>query len=150
MRPSELPLTAALDGETLPRSIPLRAAAVHLAGTGERRDVLVALKVPLSAATFEPLGDAAADGRAGAQLSLLARVRDSQGILLARMSHDTPLEGTGPEVEAIRAQSLVVKRALRLAPGRYTLEAAVLDRTRGRRKFHRLTADDLATARTNG
>jgi hypothetical protein len=107
VRPSELPLTVALDGDALPRDVSLRSAAVHLAGAGEERDVLVALKVPLSAATFEPVPGAADAGRASARLSLLARVRDRAGRLVARMSHDTPLEGTGSEVQAIRARSLV-------------------------------------------
>jgi VWFA-related protein len=128
VRPSELPLVVALDGDQLPREVPLQAGAVHLAGEGEERDVLVALKVPLSAATFESTEGEGGEQVESARLSLLARVLDADGGLVARMSHDTPLEGTDTEVEAMRTRSLVVKRPLRLAPGRYTLEAAVLDR----------------------
>jgi hypothetical protein len=48
------------------------------------------------------------------------------------MSHDALIEGPLAELEAARRRTTVVKRSLRLPPGRYVLETAVQDRESGR------------------
>ena len=65
-------------------------------------------------------------------MSLLGQVKDEKGTLVARLSHDTPIEGPLAELEAAQRQTTVVKRTLRLPPGRYVLETAVQDRESGR------------------
>ena len=64
-------------------------------------------------------------------MSLLGQVKDEKGTLVARLSHDTPIEGPLAELEAAQRQTTVVKRTLRLPPGRYVLETAVQDRESG-------------------
>ncbi|MCG6926002.1 MAG: VWA domain-containing protein [Acidobacteria bacterium] len=124
VRPSELPLMAALEARTPPRDVPHRAAALPLAMAGDGRDTVILVKVPLSSLTFEP------DETAGvwrAELRLLGLVRNEHGELVARMTHQTPLEGPLSEAEAARRQNVVIRRWLSLGPGRYTIETAVQD-----------------------
>jgi hypothetical protein len=101
-----------------------RAAALPLATAGDARDTLVIVKIPLSSLTLAP------DEEAGvwrAELRLLGLVRNAQGELVARLAHQTPLEGPLGETEAARRQNVVIRRWLSLAPGRYTIETAVQD-----------------------
>ena len=64
-------------------------------------------------------------------MSLLGQVKDEKGTLVARLSHEASIEGPLAELEAAQRQTTVVKRTLRLPPGRYVLETAVQDRESG-------------------
>jgi hypothetical protein len=127
VRPSELPLVAALERRPPPRDLAHRAAALPLAGGGV--DAVVVVKVPLSA--LDLVRDEAAGVWRG-RLGLLGLVRDGSGRPVARLSHDSPLEGPLDGIEAARRRSLLVRRSLSLAPGRYSLETAVQDRASAR------------------
>jgi VWFA-related protein len=131
VRPSELPLLTALDQSPLPRQLELRAATVAVAGTGPDRDTLVLAEVPVSAATFTAR-DSAEGRTAHARLSLLGLVRDDEGRLVSKLTHDAPFDGPTREVPHMRRQTLVVRRTLTLPPGRYTLEVSAVDRGSGR------------------
>jgi VWFA-related protein len=124
VRPSELPLMAALESRRPPRDVRHRTAAIPLATAGDERDTLVIVKIPLSSLTFEP------DEETGvwrAELRLLGLVENAKGQLVARLAHQTHLEGPLAEAEAARRQNVVIRRWLRLAPGRYTIRTAVQD-----------------------
>lgn len=62
-----------------------------------------------------------------AELRLLGLVKNAEGDLVARMSHQTPLEGPLAQAEAAQRQNVVIRRWLNLAPGRYTIETVVQD-----------------------
>jgi hypothetical protein len=131
VRPSELPLLTALDQSPLPRQLELRAATVTVAGTGPDRDTVVFAEVPVSAATFTAR-DSAEGRTAHARLSLMGLVRDEKGRLVTRLTHDAPFDGPARDVPHMRRQMLVVRRTLKLSPGRYTLEVSAIDRVSGR------------------
>jgi VWFA-related protein len=129
VRPSELPLVAALASSPLPRDVEQRSAVLRVVDAEPSAEAVLLVKVPLSAATIEH--DEAA-GLWRAHVELLGLVKDAKDELVARLSHDAPLEGPLAEEGTVQQGALVVRRPLRLAPGRYTLETAVLDRPSGR------------------
>jgi VWFA-related protein len=127
IQPYEMPLAEALAAKPLPRELEHRAATLRFASGGEAVETLVWVEVPLAGVDFTQ-----ADPVYRARVSVLGQVRDEQGELVARLSHDGPIEGPIAEIEAARQGTTVVKKTLRLRPGRYTLETAVQDRESGR------------------
>ncbi|HEY7923926.1 MAG: hypothetical protein ACHP85_24895, partial [Burkholderiales bacterium] len=104
---------------------------------GERK-TRVEVRVPLGALRFET---DEAQGAYRAHFSVLALVRDAAGALVTQLSHDWPMSGPSSEVSRVRQQSANVRRELALAPGRYVLETAVLDRLGGLRSTQRTQLD---------
>ena len=122
--PWELALAQALAQDPPPRAFEHRAAALRFADADERTEVAILVDVPLWGIVVRR--DEAA-GVYRAHLQVLAHVGNEAGRVVARLSHDWPLEGPLAEAEAVKGESLQVRRSVRLAPGRYTLETAVLD-----------------------
>ena len=127
IQPYEMPLAEALAAKPLPRELEHRASTLRFASAGETVETLVWVEVPLAGVDFT-----SADPVYRARVSVLGQVRDEQGELVARLSHDGPIEGPIAGLEAARQGTTVVKKTLRLRPGRYTLETAVQDRGSGR------------------
>jgi VWFA-related protein len=125
--PYEIALAEALVASPMPRDVEHRAATLRFAGGEAETETLVWVEVPLA-------GLALAQGETTyrAHVSLLGQVKDEKGTLVARLSHDAPIEGPLAEIDTARERTTVVKRALRLPPGRYVLETAVQDRESGR------------------
>ena len=124
----ELPLMGALGASVPARDFTLRADVLHFAPRNGERECVVLAEVPLSEVQI------AADGAAGlfrAHLSLLGYVKDEGGRVVARLTHDWPIEGPLAERERARAQSALFRQSLLLPPGRYRLEAAVHDQLGG-------------------
>ena len=130
----ELPLMDALGAATPARDFTLRTGVLHFAPRDAERECVVMAEVPLS--EVQVASDEAA-GAYRAHLTLLGYVKDEGGRLVARLSHDWPIEGPLPEKERARAQSVLFRRTLPLAPGRYALEVAVQDRRSGARSVAR-------------
>jgi hypothetical protein len=125
--PYELPLAEALAATPMPRDVEHRAATLRFAGGDAETETLVWVEVPLAGLTLARGGTAYRG-----HVSLLGQVKNDKGALVARMSHDAPIEGPLAEMEAARGRAAIVKRTLRLPPGRYVLETAVQDRESGR------------------
>lgn len=122
---SELPLMTALSAETPPQDFALRAGVLHFAPAGVERQCVLLAEVPLSEVQ---VSSDAAGGVYRAHLTFLALVKDEKGRVIARLSHDWPIEGPLPERERARDRNAIFRRTLPLAPGRYALETAVQDR----------------------
>jgi VWFA-related protein len=121
----ELPLMDALGADTPARDFPLRADVLHFAPKARERECVVLAEVPLSEVQF---WSDEASGLYRAHLTLLGYLKDEGGRVVARLTHDWPIEGPLREKEQARRQSAVFRRTLALAPGHYVLEAAVQDR----------------------
>jgi VWFA-related protein len=127
VQPHELALAKALAATPMPRDVEHRAATLRFAGGEAKTETLVWVEVPLAGLILSR-GEASYRGH----FSVLGQVKDEKGRLVARLSHDVPIEGPLAEIESARQRTSVVKRSLRLAPGRYVLETAVQDRESGR------------------
>jgi VWFA-related protein len=119
----EGPLVAALEGGAPPHDLEYRVGVLHFAPRGAEREALMLLEVPFSSVQRQ------ADADKG-RLGILAVVRDDIGRTLARVSQDWPVTMPANSVSGPQAPEFALfKGRLRLAPGRYTLETAVQDRT---------------------
>ncbi len=121
----ELPLMTALGAETPPHDFALRAGVLHFAPAGAERQCVLLAEVPL--AEVQVAADEANEVYR-AHLTFLALVKDAGGRVIARLSHDWPIEGPLVGREQALERNAVFRRTLPLAPGRYSLETAVQDR----------------------
>ena len=125
--PYELALASALAKPAPPQSFTFDVVATPAEGSGER-PVQVEVRVPFGELRFVA-DEAKASYRA--HFSVLALVKDPTGALVTKLSHDWPISGAASEAAHVRGQTATIKRELLLAPGRYALETAVLDRLNG-------------------
>ena len=128
LAPYELALAQAFDLPTPPRDFGHRVTAEVVGGDPDRAEVHVALQVPLRALQFDY---DRADRTYRAHFSVLVVVRERDGKVVNRLSHDWPIAGPLMDAPNVRNQSATVKRALVLAPGEYTLDSVVADRLGG-------------------
>jgi hypothetical protein len=126
----ELDLLRALRTAPAPAEFPVRAGLFRFGPDGEGVRYTAVLEVPLADLAFE--GDGRGDTDR-AHFSMMALVRDPTGAVVEKFSEDSPLFLPRARREALRQGNAVFTRSFRLAPGRYTLEAAVVDKLGGRR-----------------
>jgi VWFA-related protein len=126
VEPYELPLMQALERTEPARDFDHRSAALCFGTSGAEREVVVFVEVPPAAAPLT-------------RLALLAVVKDDQGRLRARLSHEEPPLPAGTPATPRGARDF--KRKLTLGPGRYTVETAVQDRPSGRVSVFRSPLD---------
>jgi hypothetical protein len=106
--------------------------------SGGRRQVAFAVEVPgRNLATAQ---DAAA-GTAKAHVSVVGLVKDSAGEVVEKFSMDAPYQFALANLEAMKASAITHAQSLELAPGRYLVEVAMLDRTGARISTKRLEVD---------
>ncbi len=126
--PYELPLMKALDSKPLPKSFPFQATGLHFRGVTSPSLCDLLVDVPLNGVTVNQ--DKATTNYQG-DLAYLMLVKDSQGVVVRKLSKDVPLAATAQDVNVMRASHFIADEHFDLPPGRYTLEAGVLDRTTG-------------------
>jgi len=126
--PYELTLAQAFDLAPSPHDFTHAVRTQLGVVTPQGMDVQLALEVPLRALRFDFDTDAR---HYRAHFSALVLVRDAQGRVVQRLSHDWPLQGALVDAPTVRSQSATVKRSLSLALGDYTVETAVADRLAG-------------------
>ncbi len=125
MTQQESTAMAALAAETRPHSFDFHLAAYHFQKDRENPVATLAFELP-----SEKLG-ASADPTHKIhkfEISLLALVRDANGDVVDKYSLDQPYYIADDKLAAARADELTYTHALDLPPGRYTVDAAVIDR----------------------
>ena len=120
----ELPLLRALNATPLPTDFPLQAGALRFHPEGGKLEYGLMVEAPFKEITF--IEDKTTHSFR-AHLSLLALLKDEHGEILERFSRDLPIEETADKIEALRRGSLMQTYHLDLAPGQYTLDAALMD-----------------------
>jgi VWFA-related protein len=120
----ELPMIRALSAQPLPREVAYHAAAVRFQPGVEKTQTSILVEVPMTSITFteEPQ-----QNRYRSRLSLVAQVKNAQGDVVQKFSHDLPLMGPLDKIGMAKTGRFLYKEKLALAPGRYVLETAVLD-----------------------
>ncbi len=141
--PYELPLLKALDSKPLPREIEFRSAILRFQPRPDGTKGQLMMEIPLAQMTFHddptapPPAPAAKNApppapRMKGRLSVLALIKNSEGEVIQKFSRDLPLAPTKEQVPQVQAGNFVYKENLELPPGRFTLEAAVVDHEAGK------------------
>ena len=121
----ELPLLRALNATPLPTDFPLQAGALRFHPEGGKLEYGLVVEAPFKEISFV---EDKTTHSFRAEVSLLALLKDEHGEILERFSRDLPIEETADKIEALRRGSLMQTYHLDLAPGQYTLDAALMDR----------------------
>jgi hypothetical protein len=124
MTPAEFTAMAVLNTEPRPHSFDFYLSAYHFREDNANGNAAVAFELPSAklGATADP-----ARQLHKFQISLLALVRDANGEVVDKYSLDKPYFIPDANLAAVRADQLTYTHALNLPPGRYTVDAAVVD-----------------------
>jgi len=121
----EIPMIAALTAPAVSKDVDVHGGAFRFAPSATGRDVQMMLDVPMSGLKF------AIDEKAKTytlRFGLMAVVKDEKGEIVQKVSQVYPFEGPTDKVDAMKRGKVGFIRAVDLAPGKYTFEAAVQDR----------------------
>ncbi len=127
--PLEMAGLRALNTTPLPHEFDYRAEALQFRAPDGPSEPVLALEIPVPnlAATPE-----AADKRHRIHASLFVLVKDSSGQIVQKFSGDSPMEVPDAELPGTRIGRLTFERPVTLAPGKYTVQTAVVDWEGGR------------------
>lgn len=120
----EVPLLAALSSPDLPQAFGFEARALRFRGQQNQPVCDLVIDVPLANVTFQPVEFGAQfEGR----LSYVALLKDAQGEAVKKFQNEVPIKVPAAKIEGLKASHFIYTEHFDLAPGQYTLEAAVLD-----------------------
>lgn len=125
----EMPLLNALNTTPAPLDVAFQAAAERFNDRGSKVEYMVTVEAPLKGLTFAPQPD---KRNAAFVAALLAVLKDSNGEIVEKFSKDFAMQVAVDKVDAYQAGNLVQTFRAELAPGSYTLEAVLMDRTSNR------------------
>jgi VWFA-related protein len=125
LTPLESTAMAVLAAEPRPHSFDFRVTAYHFQKDRANPSATLAFELPSAklGATVDP-----ARKIHKFEVSLLALVRDASGEVVDKYSLNQPYYIPEANVAAVRADALTYTHVLDLPPGRYTVDAAVVDR----------------------
>ena len=121
----EMPLLNALNATPPPAAVGLQAAAERFNDHGSKVEYMVTMEAPLKGLTFVPQPD---KKNSEVDAALLAVLKNSDGEIVEKFSKDFAVEVDLDKVDAYKEGNLVQTFRTELAPGDYSLEAAVMDR----------------------
>ena len=122
--PHEMLGLGILSAEPLPHAFDFRSAVFEFKDGDGWRNAL-AVEIPGTVLQAKPVPESKTQA---VHASVLALVKDSGGQILDKFSVDAPYEIPEANLAAVRATPLTYTHPLTLPPGRYVLEAAVIDR----------------------
>jgi len=120
LAPFELPLLKALSDGKLSEDVKYRANAVLLQPKKDATGVAILLEVPL-----HELQSTAEPGALDVHCSMAALIKDSKGEVVQKITRDRSLHVTPDQ---LKMGNFLDKTTIELAPGKYSLETAVMDR----------------------
>ena len=125
LTPVESTAMAVLTAQPRPHSFDFHVTAYHFQKDGTNPSAALAFELPSA-----KLGATADPARKihKFEVSLLALVRDANGDVVDKYSLDQPYYIPDANLAAVRADALTYTHPLDLPPGRYTVDAAVVDR----------------------
>src|ERR1019366_1590851 len=125
LTPVESTAMAVLAAEPRPHSFDFHVTSYHFQKNGKTSSAALAFELPSA-----KLGATADRARKihKFEVSLLALVRDANGEVVDKYSLNQPYYIAEANLAAVRADALTYTHMLDLPPGRYTVEAAVVDR----------------------
>jgi len=120
----EVPLLQALDAQPLKNDFVFQSTAMHFrSASGRTCEVVV--DIPVGGLTFEENKQA---GYFDGKLAYVAVVKGADGQVVKKLRQEVPLRVTPDKLAAYKASShFIYSEGIDLAPGPYTLEAAVID-----------------------
>lgn len=129
LAPHEVIGLAVLGKNPRPADFDFETGVYAFGGEGGRRALALAFELPGKSLS---VAQDAARGIARAHMSLVGLVKDSSGEVVEQFSVDSPYEFALTNLPAMQASRITHAQSLKLMPGHYTVEVAMLDRAGGR------------------
>ncbi len=124
LTPEEMAGLRALDTQPHPHAFDFLSRAYRFRDAGGHAQYAIAFEMPISNLT------ATAEEGVHAHrfhASLLALVKNADGVIVDRVSKDVPSEVSDEQFEKVRWEFMTYQKAVNLPPARYTVETAVVD-----------------------
>jgi VWFA-related protein len=124
LTPEEMAGLRALDTQPRPHAFDFLSRAYRFRDSGGQAQYAIAFEMPISNLT------ATAEEGVHAHrfhASLLALVKNADGVIVDRVSKDVPSEVSDEQFEKVRWEFMTYQKAVNLPPARYTVETAVVD-----------------------
>jgi VWFA-related protein len=137
--PAEMAGLKALDTQPRPHAFDFLSRAYRFRDAGGKAQYAIAFEMPISNLKATP-AEAAHKHRLHA--SWLALVKDASGQIVERVSKDVPSEVSDDRLAAVQVELMTYQHAVNLAPGRYTVETAVVDHESNRASTSVLQIDN--------
>jgi VWFA-related protein len=125
LTPLETTALAVLNAQPAPHDFDFRSTAYHFRSDGTNSQNSLAFEV--EGASLGSSKDAEHKAR-HFDVGLLALVKDANGEVVDKFTVDSPYDIPEANVAAVQANAITYTHPVRLPPGRYTVETAVLDR----------------------
>ena len=131
----------ALDAKPLPRAFSFESRALRFRTGNGLTQYAIAFQVPIANLTATP---EKVQQKHRFHASLFALVKNADGEIVDRVSRDVPSEILDSSLPGLRTESMTYEHAVSLAPGRYTIETAVVDHEGARASTNILQIDNPA------
>jgi VWFA-related protein len=128
LQPFEMAALDALHAKPQPSAFAYRAEALAFRGARGAVQYSMVFQVPLQNMSYRENKQTA---KLRSHISLLALVKDADGQVAAKVSRDLANDIPADKFEAFTRGDLTFTQPLLLAPGRYTVETAAVDRENG-------------------
>ena len=145
IKPFEAPLLKALAEPELPTGLGFHAALLRFGDLPDGNASAVAVEVPL--AELAEKSDAQTR-LSSAHVSIVAQIKDASGVIVEHFSQEIVRRGVKEALDRDPAAAISYDRHFLTAPGKYTMEIAVLDENSGKTSVERREVEipDLAAA----
>ena len=124
LTPEEMAGLRALDTQPRPHGFDFLSRAYRFRDSGGSAQYAIAFEMPISNLTPTAEGSAHAHRF---HASLLALVKNADGVIVDRVSKDVSSEVSDDQFERVRWEFMTYQRAVNLPPAHYTVETAVVD-----------------------
>jgi VWFA-related protein len=128
MEPFEMAALDALNAKPQPVAFAYRTEAIPFRAAGSAVQYSMVFQVPMQSLSYRENKQTA---KLHSHISLLALVKDADGQVAAKVSRDLANDIPADKFDAFTRGDLTFAQPLLLAPGRYTVETAVVDRENG-------------------
>jgi VWFA-related protein len=122
LTPAEMTGLRVLDTQPRPHAFNFLSRAYRFRDSGGQAQYAIAFEMPISNLTAT-----AEAHRHRFHASLLALVKNADGVIVDRVSKDVPSEVPDDRLETVRHEFMTYQHAVNLPPARYTVETAVVD-----------------------
>ncbi|MGA9672794.1 MAG: VWA domain-containing protein, partial [Terracidiphilus sp.] len=129
IQPFEAPLLKTIAAPRLPTDLKFHAAVLRFGDLPDGNSNTLAVEVPLS----ELATKTDANSRlSSAHVSIVAQIKDMNGTVIEHYSQDTTKRGAAETINHDHSATISLDRHFISAPGKYTMEVAVLDQNNGK------------------
>ena len=129
IRPFELPLLKTLAEPQLPSDVKFRAAVLRFGEMPDGNTNTLAVEVPLSELSTKQEGNSKLTS---AHVSIVSQIKDAGGAVVEHYGDDITKRGARETLDRDPFATIALERHFISAPGKYTMEVAVLDQNSGK------------------